>query len=75
MINSVGLPVIGIGGVQHGQDAVDLLRAGASLVAIGTESFRDPLAARRIAREASALARRGELENRPRAHTFGHLDK
>jgi dihydroorotate dehydrogenase (NAD+) catalytic subunit len=49
------LPVIGMGGVQSGRHAVDLHRAGADLVAVGTESFRDPLAGRRIAAEASSL--------------------
>ena len=50
------LPLVGMGGVQSGRHAVDLHRAGADLVAVGTESFRDPLAARRIAGEASRLA-------------------
>jgi dihydroorotate dehydrogenase (NAD+) catalytic subunit len=48
---AVGIPVVGMGGVQHGQDALDLVRAGASLVAVGTESFRDPAAGGRVARE------------------------
>ena len=49
------LPVIGMGGVQTGKHAFDLLNAGATLVAVGTESFRDPLAGARIAAELSAL--------------------
>ncbi len=53
---SVDLPIVGMGGVQSGADALDLLRAGATLVAVGTESFRDPAAARRVALE---LARGG----------------
>ncbi len=59
--SSVEIPVIGIGGVQRGQDAVDLIRAGARLVAVGTESFRDPAAARRIAAEALELLGRSEI--------------
>jgi dihydroorotate dehydrogenase (NAD+) catalytic subunit len=47
----VSIPLVAMGGVQRGRDADDLLRAGATLVAVGTESFRDPLAGRRIARE------------------------
>jgi dihydroorotate dehydrogenase (NAD+) catalytic subunit len=43
------LPVIGMGGVQTGRHAHDLRRAGADLVAVGTESFRDPLAGATIA--------------------------
>jgi len=51
----VNLPVIGMGGVQCGRHADDLLRAGADLVAVGTESFRDPLAGERVREELRAL--------------------
>ncbi len=50
----VQIPVIGMGGVQTGAHARELLEVGASLVAVGTESFRDPAAGRRIAREMQA---------------------
>lgn len=53
----VSIPLIAMGGVQRGRDADDLLRAGATLVAVGTESFRDPMAGRRVARELEALRR------------------
>jgi dihydroorotate dehydrogenase (NAD+) catalytic subunit len=53
---AVEIPVIGMGGVERGRDALDLLRAGATLVAVGTESFRDPSAASRIASELSELS-------------------
>jgi dihydroorotate dehydrogenase (NAD+) catalytic subunit len=46
-----------MGGVQRGRDADDLLRAGATLVAVGTESFREPLAGRRIASELTRMRR------------------
>ncbi len=52
---TVAIPVIGMGGVQRGQDALDLMRAGATLVAVGTESFRDPAAGERIAGELLEL--------------------
>lgn len=50
----VRIPVVGMGGVQSGRHARDLLDAGATLVAVGTESFRDPGAGGRIARELEA---------------------
>jgi dihydroorotate dehydrogenase (NAD+) catalytic subunit len=53
--SEVEIPVIGMGGVQGGSDALDLLRAGATLVAVGTESFRDPAAGLRIAHELDLL--------------------
>ena len=49
------LPIIGMGGVQSGRHARDLLDAGATVVAVGTESFRDPLAGVRIATELEAM--------------------
>jgi dihydroorotate dehydrogenase (NAD+) catalytic subunit len=51
----VSIPVVGMGGVQRARHAEDLLDAGATLVAVGTESFRDPTSGARI---AAALARR-----------------
>jgi dihydroorotate dehydrogenase (NAD+) catalytic subunit len=51
----VGIPVVGMGGIASGRDAADFLAAGASLVAVGTESFRDPSAGLRIADELDSL--------------------
>jgi dihydroorotate dehydrogenase (NAD+) catalytic subunit len=51
----VGLPIVGMGGVQSGCHADDLLQAGADLVAVGTESFRDPLAGARVAAELAEI--------------------
>ena len=42
------VPVIGTGGVQTGVDAIEMLLAGASAVAIGTANFRDPRAPYRV---------------------------
>jgi dihydroorotate dehydrogenase (NAD+) catalytic subunit len=53
----VEVPVIGMGGIASGRDADDFLAAGARAVAIGTESFRDPSAGRRIGTELAALRR------------------
>jgi dihydroorotate dehydrogenase (NAD+) catalytic subunit len=49
----VRLPIVGMGGVQSGDHARDFVGAGATLVGVGTESFRDPAAAARVARELS----------------------
>jgi dihydroorotate dehydrogenase (NAD+) catalytic subunit len=40
-----------MGGIASGRHAADFLAAGATCVAVGTESFRDPAAGRRIAAE------------------------
>jgi dihydroorotate dehydrogenase (NAD+) catalytic subunit len=46
-----GTPVIGTGGVASGEDAVEMMLAGASAVGVGTATFRDPRAPERIARQ------------------------
>jgi dihydroorotate dehydrogenase (NAD+) catalytic subunit len=51
----VSIPVVGMGGVQSGLHAAQMLEAGATLVAVGTESFRDPAAGTRISRELDDL--------------------
>jgi dihydroorotate dehydrogenase (NAD+) catalytic subunit len=56
----VQIPVIGMGGIATGRHAADFLAAGASAVAVGTESFRDPAAGRRIAAELAGLSLTGE---------------
>jgi dihydroorotate dehydrogenase (NAD+) catalytic subunit len=59
------LPVIGMGGIQSGQDALDFIAAGATCIAVGTESFRDPAAGNRIRQELSKLlAARGLSSSR-----------
>ena len=52
----VSVPILGAGGVRTGQDAVQYLLAGASLVQIGTASFADPRAGLRV---LSSLKRYG----------------
>jgi dihydroorotate dehydrogenase (NAD+) catalytic subunit len=45
------IPAIGMGGICSGADAAEFLALGATLVAVGTESFRDPRAGSRVANE------------------------
>jgi dihydroorotate dehydrogenase (NAD+) catalytic subunit len=53
---AVRIPVVGMGGIESGRDAADFLRAGASAIAVGTASFRDPAAGTRIATELRAVS-------------------
>jgi dihydroorotate dehydrogenase (NAD+) catalytic subunit len=54
------VPIIGMGGVRTGLDALELMLAGAAAVSVGTVVFHDPSAPARILRElAEALAERG----------------
>ena len=52
----VTIPIVGMGGVATGSDARAFLDAGATLVAVGTESFRDALAGARIRDELAELS-------------------
>src|SRR6266566_6850085 len=45
---SAGVPIIGMGGIQYWQDAVEFILAGASAVAIGTALFVDPATPNKI---------------------------
>jgi dihydroorotate dehydrogenase (NAD+) catalytic subunit len=54
------VPIIGMGGVRTGWDALELMLAGASTVSVGTAIFHDPSACPRIVRELEEeLASRG----------------
>lgn len=52
---TVTVPVVGMGGIRSGLDAVEFLMAGASAVAVGTATFVEPRAALRVAAEIDAF--------------------
>jgi dihydroorotate dehydrogenase (NAD+) catalytic subunit len=53
----VRVPIVGVGGIRSGEDAVQYLLAGASLVQVGTANFADPRAGLRV---LSGLKRWGD---------------
>ncbi len=56
------VPIIGTGGVASGEDAVEMLLAGATAVGVGTASFRDPRAPQKVAVELERWCRRHGVE-------------
>ena len=76
---AVDLPIVGMGGVTSGRDALELVAAGAGAVALGTVLFVDPLAPGRVRRELAAeLASRGcssatDLQGSAHESTFSAL--
>ena len=51
---AVNLPIIGMGGIMTGEDAVEFLLAGATAVAVGTANFQNPYATVEIAKGIEA---------------------
>jgi dihydroorotate dehydrogenase (NAD+) catalytic subunit len=56
--SKVRVPVIGMGGISNGQDALEFLIAGARAVEVGTANFVDPGASVRIIHELDGLCAR-----------------
>ena len=51
-------PIVGVGGVSRGEDAIAMVMAGANAVEVGSATFADPRAPWRVAREAQRWMRR-----------------
>lgn len=47
--NAVNIPIIGMGGIQTGEDAMEFILAGATAVAVGTANFNNPFATEQVA--------------------------
>jgi len=59
--NAVKIPILGMGGVAKGEDAAQLMLAGATAVAVGTSLFADPYAAINVRDGLAAIADRQGL--------------
>ena len=69
---ATGLPIVGMGGIATGRDALDFLAAGASAVALGTVLFSDPTAPARIRAELAAEAASRGLAGPDAAYALAH---
>jgi dihydroorotate dehydrogenase (NAD+) catalytic subunit len=69
---ATGLPIVGMGGVACGRDALDLVAAGASAVALGTILFADPDAPQRVRSELSARLAELRLDSIAAARAIAH---
>lgn len=58
---AVRIPVIGLGGISSGEDALEFLVAGARACQVGTASFVDPTACRKILREMTRYLQRHRI--------------
>jgi dihydroorotate dehydrogenase (NAD+) catalytic subunit len=69
---AVDLPIVGMGGVRTGLDALELIAAGANAVALGTALFSDPGAPARIRVELAAEAAARGYGEAAHAHRAAH---
>ncbi len=69
---ATGLPIVGMGGISSGRDALELLAAGATRVALGTVLFADPGAPARIRGELVAEATALGFADPAAAHAAAH---
>lgn len=60
---AVKIPIIGMGGIMNGDDAVEFMLAGASLVMVGTANFVDPTAALKVKNGITDYMRRYGVED------------
>lgn len=60
---TVKIPILGLGGITCGQDAIEFLLAGASAVAVGAESFVHPDAVVRVAEDIDAYLEARRLKH------------
>jgi dihydroorotate dehydrogenase (NAD+) catalytic subunit len=60
---AVDVPILGVGGISRGTDAVQYLLAGASLVGMGTAALRDPRAPERVVRELDTWCRAHDVRS------------
>ena len=67
---AVSLPVIGMGGIMCGDDALQYLLAGASAVQVGTGTFVDPKLPNRIVDEIEQYCRAGNIPTIEELHGF-----
>ena len=60
---AIDIPIIGMGGIMKGEDAVEFLLAGASAVGVGTATLRDPTASIKIISEIDEYLTENNIDN------------
>lgn len=60
---AVNIPIIGMGGIQNAEDALEFIMAGATAVSIGTANFTNPYATIETIRGIEAYMERNKIED------------
>lgn len=61
--HAVQVPIIGMGGITTGEDAIEFIMAGATAVSVGTATFHDPLASIKVAQGIEAYMKQYGIED------------
>jgi dihydroorotate dehydrogenase (NAD+) catalytic subunit len=61
--DAVKIPICGMGGIMTGEDAVEMMLAGADIVSVGTALFQDPLAAIHVTEGIARYLEKMNIEN------------
>lgn len=60
--SAVKLPIIGMGGISNAEDAIEMMLAGATAVAVGAANFHDPYVTQKVIDGMTDYAKRHSLE-------------
>lgn len=61
--NAVKIPIIGMGGIQNAEDALEFILAGATAVSVGTANFHNPFTTVEVVRGIEEYMKRHQVEN------------
>jgi len=71
---ATGLPIVGMGGISSGRDALEFIAAGASSVALGTILFSDPVASERVRSELTSELTKFGVDDPDNAIGLAHAE-
>jgi len=61
--NAVRLPIIGMGGIMNAEDALEFIMAGASMIAVGTANFVNPMATTQVVEGIEAFMKKNKIDD------------
>lgn len=61
--HAVQIPIIGMGGIMTGEDAIEFIMAGATAVSVGTATFHDPMASVKVVEGIEAYMKQYGVED------------
>lgn len=60
---AVKIPIVGMGGIQNAEDAIEMILAGATAISVGTANFHDPAVTEKIVKGIAEYMERYQVED------------